>query len=230
MIRVPVKTKKGVYRIMRTRMPRTRTFDLYRKAEAAAPELLKQMYAVISWDVEARPKETVHRSTVLIDRIPSNWPYRKQWLKVSDSEAQRRSLFEQVFWTYFFDRQETWETTWPDKGRTGAEYVREPKTPPVAQAPVPRPKRAAAAPKTASRGIGMAPAAPPAARATEQLSSGEVVEITDGDYLGYRGVVVAVNVLSDGRTRVDLKLWVAGVQKTVTGLRISEVRLIEDGK
>ena len=141
MIRVPVKTKKGIYRVMRTRVPRTRTFELYRRAQAEAPELLKQIYAVISRDVEARATDKVHSSTVLMDRIPSDWPYQRRWVRFSDSEAQRRSLFEQVLWTYFFDRQETWETTWPDKGRTGAEYVRESKRPSVAQAPARRPKR-----------------------------------------------------------------------------------------
>ena len=139
MIRVPVKTKKGVYRVMRTRVPRTRTFELYRRAQVEAPELLKQIYAVISRDVEARATDEVHRSTVLMSGIPSDQPFQKRWVDFSDSEAQRRSLFEQVLWTYFFDRQETWETTWPDKGRTGAEYVCEPKRPPVAQAPARRP-------------------------------------------------------------------------------------------
>jgi hypothetical protein len=68
MIRVPVKTKHGVYRFMRTRVPRTRTFDLYRTAEARAPELREQLYLLISRDVESRATETVHRS-VLLDAV-----------------------------------------------------------------------------------------------------------------------------------------------------------------
>ena len=155
---------------MRTRVPRTRTFELYRRAQEEAPELLKQIYAVISRDVEARATDEVHRSTVLMSGIPSDQPFQKRWVDFSDSEAQRRSLFEQVLWTYFFDRQETWETTWPDKGRTGAEYVCEPKRPPVAQAPARRPKGAAApAPKAASRGIGAAPTGQPAEEHEERV-------------------------------------------------------------
>lgn len=103
MIRVPVKTKQGVYRIMRTRVPGTLTFELYRRAQAEAPELLKQIYAIIYRDVEARARDQVHGSTVLMDRIPSDWPYKRRWLRFSDSEAQRRSLFEQVLWTYLID-------------------------------------------------------------------------------------------------------------------------------
>jgi len=191
MIRVPVKTKNGVYRVMRTRVPRTRTFDLYRKAEAVAPELLKQIYTVISRDVQARATETVHRSTVLFDQIPSNWPYRKQWLKVADSEAQRRSLFEQVLWTYFFDRQELWETTWPDKGRTGAEYVGVGVKPSEAREARPRPKGArGVAPKAASRGIGPAPTARPATRSTEAFGPGDIVIFVKGEYKGLRGEVM----------------------------------------
>jgi len=223
MIRVPVKTKKGVYRIMRTRMPRTRTFDLYRKAEAAAPELLKQMYAVISWDVEARPKETVHRSTVLIDRIPSDWPYRKQWLKVSDSEAQRRSLFEQVLWTYFFDRQELLETTWPDKGRTGAEYVRVGVKPSKARKPSPRPKGARGiAPKVTSRGVGPAPTARPATGLTEKFKSGDIVIFINGDYEGVKGQITELE--SDGPcVNATVRLLVGAEYVDIPGFPIEDL-------
>ena len=134
LIRVPVKTRVGVYRVMRTRVPRTATFELYRKALEEAPELLQQIYAIISHDVEARATEPVERSTVLVERIPADWPYRNQWLKFLDSDSERRSFFEQVLWTYFFDRQETWETTWPDKDRKGAEYTRAAVMPPAAVA------------------------------------------------------------------------------------------------
>lgn len=209
MIRVPVKTKKGVYRVMRTRVPRTRTFELYRRAEAEAPELLKQIYAVISRDVEARGTETVHRSAVLMDRVPSDWPYQKRWVKFSDSEAQRRSLLEQVLWTYFFDRQETWETTWPDKGQTGAEYVRPAMRPPVARAPAPRPKRAATpASEVRSRGIDVARSRTPAAGLTEELSPGDDVEIVNPDcaYAGKIGRVTQIGPDDFGVVSVTVKL------------------------
>ena len=170
MIRVPVKTKKGVYRVMRTRVPRTRTFELYRRAQEEAPELLKQIYAVISRDVEARATDEVHRSTVLMSGIPSDRPFQKRWVDFSDSEVERRSLFEQVLWTYFFDRQETWETTWPDKGRIGAEYVREVVKPSEAREPGLRPKGAkGVAPKAASRGIGPAPTGQPGEEHEERV-------------------------------------------------------------
>ena len=154
MIRVPVKTKNGVYRIMRTRVPRTRTFDLYRSAEAKTPDLMKAIYKAISDAVESHPEATSHRSSSLIEGIPSEWSYKSRWLKFSSSEAERRSLFEQVLWTFFFDQSDTWETSWPEPRRTDAEYVAVAGKRPADRAPAPRPKRAAApAPKAASRGI-----------------------------------------------------------------------------
>jgi len=139
---------------MRTRVPRTRTFELYRKGEQEAPELLEQIYAVISHEVEAGATETIHRSTVLIERVPSDWPFRDQWLRFLDSESARRSLFEQrCSGPYFFDREEMWETTWPDKDRTDAEYTRAAPMPSVAQAPGLGRASATVAPETSSRGI-----------------------------------------------------------------------------
>ena len=136
MIRVPVKTKKGVYRVMRTRVPRTRTFELYRRAQEEAPELLKQIYAVISRDVEALATDEVHRSTVLMSGIPSDQPFQKtmgRFLRFRGTEEVPVS--NRFSGPYFFDRQETWETTWPDKGRIGAEYVREVVKPSEAREP-----------------------------------------------------------------------------------------------
>jgi len=206
MIRVPVKTKEGVCRVMRTRVPRTRTFECYRKAEEEAPELLKQIYAVISQVVEARPTEAAHRSAVLIERIPSDWPYRDQWLKFLDSEPARRFLFEQVLWTYFFDREETWETTWPDQGRPVAEYVRKAMSPPVARPPSPRPKAAAgAAPEVRTRGIGPATAAPAPAGTTEQFGPGDIVEITEGRYAGLTGQITEITLVG-GFKRFTVRL------------------------
>jgi KOW motif len=211
MIKVPVKTKNGVYRVMRIRVPRTRTFALYRTAEEEAPNLLKQIYAVISQVLEAGTTETVHRSTVLIECIPSDWPFRDQWLKFLDSESARRSLFEQVLWTYFFDREETWETTWPDKDRTDAKYAREATMPPVARAPRPRSKRAAGpTPRVHTRGIGPAataaiPAAPASAGITAKLRPGDIVEIMEGRYKGLIGEITEVG-LEDGFESITVRL------------------------
>jgi len=223
MIRVPVKTKKDVCRTMRTRVPRTRTFDLYRKAEAEAPGLLMQMYALISRDVEARATETVIHSTVLIDRTPSNWPYRKQWQKVSDSEAQRRSLFEQVLWTYFFDRQDLWETTWPDKGRAGAEYVGVGVRPSKARKPSPRPKGArGVAPKVTSRGVGPAPTARPAAGLPEKFKPGDSVIFINGDYEGVRGQITELE--SDGPcVNATVRLLVGAEYVDIPGFPIEDL-------
>jgi hypothetical protein len=241
MIRVPVKTKDGVYRIMRTRVPRTTTFELYRKAEEEAPELLKQVYAVISRDVEARAKESVKRSAVLIERIPSDWTYRDRWLKFLDSDLERLSFFEQVLWTYFFDREEMWETTWPDKDRKSAEYSRAAAMPPVAQAPSSRGATATVSSKAPSREIaprsreiaptrfgppaasrGVAPVAPPPATT---LKPGDTVEIVDHPYAGKTGVFVAL-VDDDGLKLVTVKMQVGGLFKEVSGFLPSQVRKI----
>jgi hypothetical protein len=201
MIRLPVKTKKGVYRVMRTRVPRTRTFDLYRKAEAKAPVLIDQIYVFIAGEVEAHPTETAHHSGPLLDRMPLDWLSRKQWLQFSDSEAERRSLFEQVLWTYFFDRHETWETTWPDKGQIGAVYFREAAKPLQARELGLRPEGEGVAPKAASRGIGLERAGPPTAvpagtSPTEELSPGDIVIILKGRYKGLTGEIAGLE--SDG--------------------------------
>ncbi len=141
MIRVPVKTKKGVCRVMRTRVPRTRTFELYRLADAKTPDLIKAIYKAISDAVETHPEATSHRSSSLIEGIPSGWSHKSRWLEFSSSEAERRSLFEQVLWTFFFDQRDTWETSWPEPRRTDAEYVAVAGKRPVDRAPAPRPKR-----------------------------------------------------------------------------------------
>jgi hypothetical protein len=231
-------TQAGVYRVMRTRLPRTRTFDLYRKAEQDAPDLIKKIYVVISQNVEARPKEQIQRSTELIERIPTDWPGRDQWLKFVDSEPARQSLFEQVLWTYFFDRDETWETTWPDKNRTGAEYARAP-APAVAEGAPPistsaLEKGAIAATEPASRTIapkslapppasrGMPPAAP---AVHETLKPGDTVEIVNHPYAGKTGVVVEL-VDDDGLTLVTVKLQVGGLFEDVSGFLPSQLRKI----
>jgi hypothetical protein len=202
-------------------------------AEEEAPELLKQIYAVISDDVDARATEPDQRSTVLIKRIPADWPYRDQWLKFLDTDSQRRSFFEQVLWTYFFDREETWETTWPDKDRSDAEYARVTPTTPVTQAPPPRRVNAQVVLETSTREIpsrslapaasrGVAPAAPPAAKT---LKPGDTVEIVDHPYAGKTGVFVAL-VDDDGLKLVTVKMQVAGLFKEVSGFLPSQVRKI----
>src|SRR5208337_2464385 len=196
MIRVPVKAKKGIYRVMRTRVPRTRTFELYRRAEAKTPDLIKEIYKAISDEVETHPEATSHRSSSLIEGIPSGWSYKSRWLKFSSSEAERRSLFEQVLWTFFFDQSDTWETSWPEPRRTDAEYVAVAGKRPVDRAPAPRPKRAAApTPKAASRGIEAAPSAAPVAEATAQLIPGDIVKIIEGRYTGLIGQIVEIRVV-----------------------------------
>jgi hypothetical protein len=209
MIAVPVKTRKGVSRIVRTRVPRTRSFDLYRKAEDDAPELLKQIYATISRDVEARSTETIHRSTDFINQVPEGWPYHDQWLNFSGSEAERRSLFEQVLWTFFFDLEEqTWETSWPTKDQPFSEYVRQISTPSVARARTRKPKPNAKAPTgsvSSSRGIEMAPAARASTSATDQLSPGDIVEIIKGRYQGLKGEITKIEMI-DGFESVTVKL------------------------
>jgi hypothetical protein len=233
MIRVPVMTQDGVYRIIRTREPRTKTFELYHKAERDAPDLLKKIYAVISQIVQDRPKEEIQRSTALIGRIPSDWPGRDQWLKFLDSEPARQSLFEQVLWTYFFDHDETWETTWPDKDRTGAEYARAP-APPVAEVAPPLSKSATAAPETPSREIAPKSLAPPAASGSappvapavdEKLKPGDTVEIVNHPYQGKTGVVVAL-IDDDGLELATVKMQVDGLFEDVSGFLLSQLHKI----
>ncbi len=196
MIRVPVKTKKGIYRVMRTRVPRTRTFELYQRADAKTPDLIKAIYKVICDEVEAHPEATSHRASSLIEGIPSGWSHKSRWLKFSSSEAERRSLFEQVLWTFFFDQRDTWETSWPEPRRTDAEYVAMAGKRPVDRAPAPRPKRAAApAPKAASRGIEAAPSAAPAAEVTAQLIPGDIVKIIEGRYTGLIGQITEIPIV-----------------------------------
>jgi len=193
MIRVPVKTKKGVYRVMRTRVPRTRTFELYQRADAKTPDLIKAIYKVICDEVETHPEATSHRSSSLIEGIPSGWSYKSRWLKFSSSEAERRSLFEQVLWTFFFDQSDTWETSWPEPRRTDAEYVVEAGKRPVDRAPAPRPKRAAApASEVRSRGIDVAPSA---AEVTAQFIPGDIVKIIEGRYTGLIGQITEVPIV-----------------------------------
>ena len=193
MIRVPVKTKKGVYRVMRTRVPRTRTFELYRRADAKTPDLIKAIYKVMCDEVEAHPEATSHRSSSLIEGIPSGWSYKSRWLKFSSSEAERRSLFEQVLWTFFFDQSDTWETSWPEPRRTDAEYVAVAGKRPVDRAPAPRPKRAAApASEVRSRGIDVAPSA---AEVTAQFIPGDIVKIIEGRYTGLIGQITEVPIV-----------------------------------
>jgi hypothetical protein len=221
MIKVPVKTRKGVYRTTRTRVPRTRTFDLYRKAEAKAPKLLEQIYRFISHDVEARASEQLHRSGELMDRLPADWSHQKPWLKFAASESERRLLFEQVLWTYFFDRADSWETTWPDKGKVGAVYSRLTKKPPEVFARGPRPKRAAApGPERAEGGRGLAPAAAPPA---PQLSVGDIVEITRGRYQGLIGQIT--ELVPDGPfVTATIKLPADAEYLDIPGFRLKDLR------
>jgi hypothetical protein len=212
MLTVPVMTQKGIYRMIRTRVPRTGSFNLYRKAEEEALELLKQIYAVIARDVEARSTETVHISTDLIDRVPADWPFRPQWLKFSGSEPEMRSLFEQVLWTYFFDvRNETWETSWPTKDQPFSEYVRQVVTPTEAEPPSPGPDLEAETDSVNfSSGIEMASTAratavPAAVSPTDQLSIGDIVEIIKGRYKGLKGEVTKIEMI-DGFDSVTVKL------------------------
>jgi hypothetical protein len=212
MLTVPVKTRKGVYRMIQTRVPRTSSFSLYRKAEKEAPELLRQIYAVIARDVEARSTETVQISTDIIDRVPADWPYRAQWLKFSGSEPERRSLFEQVLWTYFYDvGNETWETSWPTKNQPFSKYVRQAVTPTEAETPGPGPDLEAKTDSVSfSRGIEMAPTVPAAAvpapvSPTDQLSIGDIVAIIKGRYKGLKGEVTKIEMI-DGFESVTVKL------------------------
>ena len=146
--------------------------------------------------MESHPEATSHRSSSLIEGIPSGWSYKSRWLKFSSSEAERRSLFEQVLWTFFFDQSDTWETSWPEPRRTDAEYVAIAGKRPVDRAPAPRPERAAApAPKAASRGIEAAPSAAPAAEVTAQLIPGDIVKIIEGRYTGLIGQIVEIRVV-----------------------------------
>ena len=243
MIRVPVKTMKGCYRIMRTRLPNTRTFDLYRKADADAPELLKAIYTAISRDVAVRSTERVYRSTVLLGRVPTDLIDRDKWVKSLGSEAERQSLFEQVLWVFFFDRAEMWETTWPDPGVAGAEYTREStsasapaktrRAPKKAEARL-APKKAAIAqksprrgfaPKAAARSQGGGAAPPVANDAIAALQAGDTVEIVNHAFAGKTGVVVAFED-DDGLKLVTVRMQVAGLFKDVSGFLLSQVRKI----
>jgi len=206
MIRVPVKTKKGVYRVMRTRVPRTRTFELYRLAEAKTPELIKAIYKAISDAVETHPEAASHRASSLIEGIRSRWSYKGRWLKFSSSEAERRSLFEQVQWTFFFDQRDTWETSWPEPRRPDAEYVAVAGKRPGDQPPASRFRRAVApAPKAASRGIDAAPSAATVGEATAQLAPEDIVKIIEGRYTGLKGQITEIQVVG-GFERYTVRL------------------------
>jgi hypothetical protein len=183
--------------------------------------VIQVLYAAISEAVNAHLGATSHRSSSLIEGLPSALTQGGPWLAFSPSQADRRSLFEQVLWTFFFDRSATWETTWPEPGRPDAEYVAVAGSRSVAPVTEPAPRGVAKESRTASRGI-----APTAPAAPAQLAVGDVVEITDGAFSGFRGRVVALS--TDGRRKVDLELWVDGVQKTVEGFRISQVQKVED--
>jgi len=211
---------------MRTRVPRTRTFELYRRADAKTPDLIKAIYKVMCDEVEAHPEATSHRSSSLIEGIPSGWSHKSHWLKFSASEAERRSLFEQVLWTLFFDQSETWETSWPEPGRPDAEYVPVAAKRSVDQAPAPRPKRAAApAPKAASRGIEAARSAAPVAEATAQLSPGEIVEIIKGRYKGLIGEIT--DIVPDGPfVSATVKLPADAEYLNVPGFRLKDLKRV----
>jgi hypothetical protein len=214
-------------------------------AEAETPEVIKAIYAAISEAVEAHPGATSHRSSSLIQGIPPGWFHQGPGLASSPSAADRRSLFEQVLWTFFFDRSETWETTWPEPGRQDAEYVAVAKTRPVAPSSGPGPGGVAEVSGTAGRGIapagrgiapagrGIAPAgrgiapATPAAQEQEPLAIGDIVEIIDGAYSGFRGKVMGLG--TGGSPTIDLELWVAGVLRTFEGFYLPQVRKVEDG-
>jgi hypothetical protein len=222
-IRVPIKNKEGVYRTMRTRVPRTRTFALYRQAQTKTPDLIEAIYKVLAGAVEAHPEATSHRASSLIAGIPADWSHAGRWLEFSASEAERRSLFEQILWTYFFDRSETWETTWPEPGEADAVYVAVATEGPTARGSLPVREAAAHLAETASRGL-----RPAAAAAPPELKPRDVVEIVDGDLRGFRGRVLAV---STGVFRkVDLELFVDGVLRPVEGFRISQVRKLQPGE
>ncbi len=206
MIRVPIKSREGVYRVMRTRVPRTRTFFLYRQAEANDKAWLQALYAAICNLVQAHPEARSHRAVALMAEVSAQGSRAARTLKFSFSDAKQRSLFEQVLWTFFFDQPDTWETSWPEPGQDDAEYVAV-RAGRIAQHPAdPRQMAPAArAAKARSRGLDAAPAATTAVASDDELKIGDIVKVVEGRYTGLIGQVVAIPVVG-GFERYTVRL------------------------
>jgi hypothetical protein len=220
MIRVPVKTRPGVFRTMRTRVPRTRTFALYREASERYPELIKGIYNAISRAALAHTREASISSAALLKSIPKDGPLERSWKKFSDSEQVQNSLFEQVLWTYLFDQVETWDTTWPDQGQSGAHYVRLTPEAEIQRPPGPPPMQVPSA-TTRTRGISPEPAV------TDRIESGDWVEIIGGKYKDYANLAqVSAIEMVNGFPKATLKLIVNGRLQAVSPFRMDEIRKV----
>jgi hypothetical protein len=222
MIRVPVKTTPGVFRTMRTRVPGTRTFALYREARERYPELIKGIYNAISRAALAHPREAPISSADLLRSIPKDGPLERSWKRFSDSEVVRNSLFEQVLWTYLFDQVETWETTWPDRGQSGARYVRLTPAAEIELPPGPPPMQLPSAATTRTRGISLEPAV------TDRIECGDWVEIIGGKYKDYASLAqVSAIEMVNGFPKATLKLIVNGRLQAVGPFRMDEIRRVD---
>jgi hypothetical protein len=221
MIRVPVKTKPGVYRIMRTRVPRTRTFARYHEVKKLSPRLIDEIYGAISRTVQYRPEESSICSADLIKRMPRDGDSEASLTRFGDSEQLKNSLFEQVLWTYIFDQTDTWETTWPDRRRTGAHYVRlEPKS--RIEPPGPAPSQVPFAATTSTREISLEPSV-----ATE-IQPGDWVEIIGGKYKDYEFLArVSAIEMVNGFPKATLKLNLNGRFVDVRLFRMDEIKKVD---
>jgi hypothetical protein len=222
MIRVPVATRPGMFRTMRTRVPRTRSFAAYREASQRFPELIRGIYDAISRTAQAYPGEGSISSSELIKRIPKDGLLERSWKQVSDRAQVRNSLFEQVLWTYVFDQVETWETTWPDRDQSGADYVRVTPEPEIERPPGRPPMQVASTATTRTRGISLEPAV------DDQIKQGDWVEIIGGKYKDYANLaqVSAINMVN-GFPKATLELIVNGRLQPVGPFRMDEIKKVD---
>jgi hypothetical protein len=131
-------------------------------------------------------------------------------------------LFEQVLWTYFFDRKDCWVTTWPDRAKIGAEYIGGAEQLAAGRARIPRPEKAAA-PDLAGVTRGIAPAAPAPA---EKLAVGDIVEITRGRYEGLIGQIT--ELVPDGPfVFATVKLPADAEYLDIPGFRLKDLKRVE---
>ena len=88
MIRVPVQSRHGMFKTMRTRVPRTRTFAVYREASQQFPGLITGLYNAISRTALARPGTDSISSAELLKQLTLDGPLERSWAKVSDRASQ----------------------------------------------------------------------------------------------------------------------------------------------
>jgi hypothetical protein len=117
------------------------------------------------------------------------------------------------------------ETTWPDRGQTGARYVRLKPEAKLERPPEPPAMQVPSAPIARTRGIGLEPAV------ADRIEPGDWVEITGGKYKDYANLaqVSAISMIN-GFPKATLKMIVNGRLQAVGPFRMDEIKKVDPPK